>query len=416
MSDELNELEEGPLPQPEVVPAEPIPETAISAEGFDLKEIQSSIEAMCFVAENAVRIADIQSTLESAMEIEVSKATILSSLDALEQKYEQGDYPFQLVQISDGYRFLTKPAYHRLVSSYLNIKSRRRLSNAAMETLSIIAYRQPVTKGQIEDIRGVSCDYSIQKLLEKDLIEITGRAEAVGRPLLYGTSKYFMDHFGLKSLKDLPILKEVVPQENVIGEAEMEIVEPNEALGAKANNETDTEPDNLTEATGLTGDQEAETEEEQNEEMGLSTNDNAELDPNNSEEKFEQEQAGIYSGQEPEAGSEEESAERRETVSFEPPEEGSSDDGGETVSFEGAEEGSSDDGGETVSFEGSEEGQSEYDGETVSFEGSEEESGDDWGETVSSESSEEGRDFDNKENLSIEGPEEEAGEDGGETD
>lgn len=87
-----------------------------------------------------------------------------------------------------------------------------------METLSIVAYKQPVTKSVIEQIRGVNCDYTIQKLLEKDLISIVGRAETIGKPLLYGTSEKFMDYFGLKSIKDLPALKDFEDEKQVIGD------------------------------------------------------------------------------------------------------------------------------------------------------------------------------------------------------
>jgi hypothetical protein len=99
----------------------------------------------------------------------------------------------------------------------LQIKAKRRLSTAALETLAIIAYKQPLSKSEIEHIRGVNCDYSIQKLLEKELIVINGKGDGPGRPLLYATSKSFMDHFGLKSVKDLPKLKDLHILDNEIG-------------------------------------------------------------------------------------------------------------------------------------------------------------------------------------------------------
>ena len=112
----------------------------------------------------------------------------------------------------------TGGAFHAIIGTFLKQKTRRRLSRAAMETLSIIAYKQPVTKTEMEKIRGVSCDYSLQKLLEKDLVSITGRSDGPGRPLLYGTSEKFMDYFGLKSLKDLPQPKDFKTPDNSIGE------------------------------------------------------------------------------------------------------------------------------------------------------------------------------------------------------
>ena len=109
-----------------------------------------------------------------------------------------------------GWQFLTKRDYHKTIAQLNGEKFLKRLSSAALETLAIIAYKQPITKGEIEAIRGVSSDYSIQKLLEKELINITGRNEDMpGKPLVYATSKTFMDYFGINSPADLPKLKEV---------------------------------------------------------------------------------------------------------------------------------------------------------------------------------------------------------------
>jgi len=132
-------------------------------------------------------------------------------------KYEDMKYSFQVFKSGGGYQFLTKPAYQSSISILLKQQSKKRLSTSALETLAIIAYKQPVTKAEVEQIRGVNCDYSIQKLLEKELVEIKGKADSVGRPLIYGTSKNFMDYFGINSLKDLPTLKDFAENENEIG-------------------------------------------------------------------------------------------------------------------------------------------------------------------------------------------------------
>ncbi|MFM7838180.1 MAG: SMC-Scp complex subunit ScpB, partial [Chitinophagaceae bacterium] len=109
-----------------------------------------------------------------------------------------------------GWQFLTKKEYHKTVAQLNGDKFLKRLSSASLETLSIIAYKQPVTKAEIESIRGVSSDYAIQKLLEKELIVITGRNESLpGHPLIYATSRQFMDYFGLNSPEELPKLKEI---------------------------------------------------------------------------------------------------------------------------------------------------------------------------------------------------------------
>ena len=121
---------------------------------------------------------------------------------------------------------MTKPAYQASIGILLKQQSKKRLSTSALETLSIIAYKQPVTKSEIEQIRGVNCDYTVQKLLEKELVEIKGKAESIGRPLLYGTSTRFMDYFGINSIKDLPTPKDFSPPENEIGHQETQ--EPEE--------------------------------------------------------------------------------------------------------------------------------------------------------------------------------------------
>ena len=133
------------------------------------------------------------------------------------EKYNHTDYALQVVHIEGGYQFLTKELYHDGINILLKHRSRKKISKAALEKLSIIAYNQPITKSEIELVRGVSCDYAIQKLLEKELIAIKGRAETPGRPLLYSTSLKFMNYFGINSLRDLPKLKEFRKLDNAIG-------------------------------------------------------------------------------------------------------------------------------------------------------------------------------------------------------
>lgn len=151
-------------------------------------------------------------------EASIPEEDITGALNALMQKYASEEYSFQVFHIGDGYQFLTKPSYQTSIGILLKQQSKKRLSTSALETLSIIAYKQPITKIQAEQIRGVSCDYSIQKLLEKELIEIKGKSDGVGRPLLYGTTEKFMEYFGINSLKDLPTPKDFAKEENQIGE------------------------------------------------------------------------------------------------------------------------------------------------------------------------------------------------------
>ena len=179
--------------------------------------LKQQIEAMIFVAEQNITIEEIQSSLKAAYDWEISKKEILEVLQTIKEQYSSEDHSFELVEIAEGYQFLTKKEFHTAVNTLLQIKARKRLSTAALETLAIIAYKQPLSKSEMEHIRGVSCDYSIQKLLEKELIVIEGKSDSPGKPLLYGTSKNFMDHFGLKSVKDLPKLKDLHIAENEIG-------------------------------------------------------------------------------------------------------------------------------------------------------------------------------------------------------
>ncbi len=137
-------------------------------------------------------------------------------MNGISEKYQSEFYPFEVKESGGGWQFLTKKDYHKTIAQLNGDKFLKRLSTAAMETLSIIAYKQPITKGEIESIRGVNSDYSIQKLLEKELIIITGRSENLpGKPLVYATSRQFMDYFGINSSEDLPKIKEVFAEQMV---------------------------------------------------------------------------------------------------------------------------------------------------------------------------------------------------------
>lgn len=185
-----------------------------------MHHLDPHIEALIFVSDHPLTIGDIMDTLKISLQVDFSEQDILDALARLIEKYQQEGFAMEIVEISDGYRFMTKGSYHTTIGSYLKISNKKKLTKSAMETLSIIAYRQPLAKSEMEEIRGVNCDYTVQKLMEKDLIEIVGRSDGPGRPLLYGTSTKFMDYFGLKSITDLPKMKEVRPEINSIGEGE----------------------------------------------------------------------------------------------------------------------------------------------------------------------------------------------------
>lgn len=151
---------------------------------------------------------------------EIEQGQIEKAIDELMQKYADESFSFSISHLAGGYQFLTKPAYQASISILLKQKSKKRLSTSALETLAIIAYKQPMTKTEIENIRGVGCDYAVQKLLEKGLLEIKGKADSIGRPVLYGTNDKFKEYFGINSLEELPQIKDFQSKGNEIGEAE----------------------------------------------------------------------------------------------------------------------------------------------------------------------------------------------------
>lgn len=179
--------------------------------------LRQNIEALIFACETSITLDEIKNCLKSVYGWDLSDEDVKASIDAIREKYEDEEYSFGLNEIARGYRFLSKPSYYGAIQIFIAQKNKKRLSTAALETLSIIAYKQPISKAAIEQIRGVSCDYSIQKLLEKELIEIEGKSDLPGKPLVYATSKNFMDYFGLKDAGDLPKLKDIIMDENTIG-------------------------------------------------------------------------------------------------------------------------------------------------------------------------------------------------------
>lgn len=193
-----------------------------------MERIDSHVESLIFAAETPVSIDLIRNCMVRQFLFEFTYDDIKDSVQRLIDRYEDEKYSFRIEEINEAFIFMSKPIYHETVSTLLKEKSNKKLTKVALETLSIIAYKQPVSKTFIESVRGVNCDYTIQKLMEKELISIAGRADGPGRPLLYTTSEKFMDYFGLRSMKDLPTLKEFENKDEKIGEpSEIEIVNLN---------------------------------------------------------------------------------------------------------------------------------------------------------------------------------------------
>lgn len=199
------------------------------------------IEALIFASDKPLGKQDILEMVNNALGFIDDQATIEqveTSIEGIADKYNSDFYAFGLKEVGGGWQFLTKKEYYKTVAQLSADKFIKKLSTAALETLSIIAYKQPITKSEIENIRGVNCDYAVQKLLEKELIIIAGRKEeAVGKPLIYTTSKSFMDYFGINTPEDLPKIREVLMEEiakpTIVNENQGELFSPEEEVSDK---------------------------------------------------------------------------------------------------------------------------------------------------------------------------------------
>ncbi len=195
---------------------------------MEFNQLVQNVEAMIFASDRPLTESEIIELVNNRhesqegkedlkFEEEVEEQKIKQVIETIIEKYAQDFYPFEVKYSGGGYSFLTKPAYHETVAPVCQDKKIKKLSSAAMETLAIIAYKQPVTKAQIEYIRGVSAEYSVQKLMEKELIVIAGRKEdAIGKPLLYKTTENLIDYLGIESYEELPRLSEMFDIDTVL--------------------------------------------------------------------------------------------------------------------------------------------------------------------------------------------------------
>lgn len=203
--------------------------TILKEDTMTIEQIMLQSEALIFGSDKPLTVVDIAQFLQDESQDEPLNLDVLpNALDAIVEKYASDFYPFEVKKIGGGFQFLSKKDFYPTLAKLNGEKYTKKLSTAALETLSIIAYKQPITKGEIEHIRGVNSDYSVQKLLDKELIVITGRMEdMVGKPLVYATSKSFMDYLGLNSLDELPKLNEILQFDTVVptpaAEAEPEV-------------------------------------------------------------------------------------------------------------------------------------------------------------------------------------------------
>ncbi len=185
--------------------------------------LKSLIEGLIFAAQEPLTLQQMRTVYQGegrgADQRQLDGDDVRRIIDALNRSYRDQDRPYRIVQVAGGYQFATLPEYAEWVGKLYREQGRRKLSQSGIESLAIIAYKQPITKAEIEKIRGVNCDYVLKTLLEKELVTVTGRAETVGRPLLYGTTRDFLKHFGLNDITDLPRPREI---EEILGENQFE--------------------------------------------------------------------------------------------------------------------------------------------------------------------------------------------------
>ncbi len=173
---------------------------------MDEENLKNIIEALLFVSDKPLSIEQIKSLLEC------DAAAIINAVSLLRQEYQE-KHSFRLREVAGGLQLVTDPEYAPWLRKLFQGGRKERLSRAALETLAIVAYKQPITKPEAEKIRGVDVDGVMKKLLEKGLVRITGRKKVAGRPLLYATTKRFLEYFGLNSLEELPPLDQMVEME-----------------------------------------------------------------------------------------------------------------------------------------------------------------------------------------------------------
>ena len=169
-----------------------------------MDRLSQLVEAALFSADGPVSL-----NVLSALDRDVTKAELLEALDAVRREFNHSGHGVELVEVADGYQLLTRREFADAIARAQLVTRPRRLSGPALETLAIIAYRQPVGRAEIEEVRGVSVDSVLRSLQERGLIDVVGRSEGIGRPLLYGTTAGFLELLKLKNLDELPRLEEL---------------------------------------------------------------------------------------------------------------------------------------------------------------------------------------------------------------
>ena len=197
ISEKMNEKEPlTPTENPDPVSDE-LPEV-------DPASLLGPVEAILVSSDRPIKLGSISDAMGVHLDIPVAHGCILKAIETLNDQYAKEDRAFSIEQVSGGFRLMTRPEHAPVVAAMHRARATTRLSKPALETLAIIAYRQPITRAELESIRGVACGEVVRTLMDRRMVKITGRAEELGRPMLYGTTRQFLDTFGLASVKDLP--------------------------------------------------------------------------------------------------------------------------------------------------------------------------------------------------------------------
>lgn len=222
-------------------------ETSDDSESAALAEVAATVEAVLFASDNPLTAGKIAGAAE------LTQSAVKKAITSLNERYEQVGAAFRIEPIAGGFQMLTLPEYRDVLSRLLRTKSESRLSQAALETLAIVAYRQPIIRADVEGIRGVGCGEVLRGLMEKGLVKIVGRADVLGRPMLYGTTRRFLEAFGLGGLDDLPRVEELRSGAQP-AETPPQPAEPSEQQGEPAE-QSEPVPDNQDQADGAGPDQ-----------------------------------------------------------------------------------------------------------------------------------------------------------------
>ncbi|MDR4475952.1 MAG: SMC-Scp complex subunit ScpB [Nitrospira sp.] len=222
------EVEMEPPAPTQVEMSAPVPDPALS----DVRALKGILEALLFVTAEPIPVTRLLALLGAVTKQEVEQA-----LTSLGQDYEQEGRGLQLAEVAGGYRIVTKAEFAPWLKRLEKVKAPSKLSRSALESLAIIAYKQPIVRAEVEQIRGVETSGVIRTLLERKLVRIVGRKEEPGRPIMYGTTKAFLEHFGLKDLSQLPPLREF----KELGESEQAMlpIEESESLGEVGQSQTE---------------------------------------------------------------------------------------------------------------------------------------------------------------------------------